>query len=241
MNEKLINILVRTCKRPAYFQFCMDSIFAQFYQNFKIIIGIESGDDETLQYVNHFIDFGSRAMYFHIPKEKIQIVRYDRIEKKINIPISSQTAEYGLWFPYNHYLDIMAKSVDDGWLLFLDDDDCFKNNNALKIISQKIKTVDDLLFWRVKFPDKIIPEQKYWETMNKYDISPFPCHISGIGFSFHKNFVKDIEWGYWKLADYRVAKKLFQVCTNKIYINDILTGLQDNPNNGRIIDKIIKS
>lgn len=232
-----INIVVRTCKRPKYFQYCMDTIFTQQYDNFLVWVGIENGDNETLQYVNHFINYGGSPFYFNDIKSKISIVQYDKIINKKHKPLKS-FIDYGHWFPYNHYLDIISKKVrelSDGIVMFLDDDDCLKDENALQIIADNIKA-NDLLFWRVKFPDgRLIPEDKYWKML-KDGLSPYACQVSGIGFCYNTRFIEDVEWGYWTLGDYRVAKRLFELCDNKIFIDKVLTGMQDVQHLGKIID-----
>lgn len=222
--QPTINILIRTCKRPKYFADCLASINSQTYKNINIIVGCEVGDNQTIAYLlNH-------------TQPNLKIIYYPKQHEVLPLPANASPFEYGRWFPFNHYLDELGKHVKNGFVMYLDDDDTLLENTAIGKIVAEIKT-DELIFWRVKFPDIIIPEFRYWHML-KAGFSPTACHVSGIGFCFHSQYLKDIEWGYWSVGDYRVAAKLFNLCKNKKFIDQTLTGLQDVPHGGEIIDKI---
>jgi glycosyltransferase involved in cell wall biosynthesis len=100
----------------------------------------------------------------------------------------------------------------------LDDDDKLSDEHSLLKLINVIKTNDDFVIWRVKFPNRLVPSDK------NFGGPPVMKDISGIGFSFHiKN--KEI-WEPYKRGDYRVAKKLYDKIPNKIFLNEIITTLQ---------------
>ena len=46
--------------------------------------------------------------------------------------------------------------VNDGYIMFLDDDDILCHDLVLNIINDNLKKDDDLLIWRFMRPDKLI-------------------------------------------------------------------------------------
>ncbi|MCF6171611.1 MAG: hypothetical protein L3J31_02045 [Bacteroidales bacterium] len=124
-------------------------------------------------------------------------------------------------FPVNLFLNDLMNEVKGGFIMALDDDDCLTGSNSIKTIVENISGEDDLLFWRVKFPDgRIIPEDEYFKK------TPVFRHISGIGFLFHSKYIQFAQWDGWRGGDFAVATKLFEVIPNKIHIDKVLTGLQ---------------
>src|ERR1035437_3338427 len=214
-----VNILIRTCKRPNYFKDCIKSIKLQTYPNINVIIGVEEGDNSTIDYVYD---------------ERVRVVHYKKIKDKTEPPSNSD--DYGKWFPFNHYLDILTQKVGNGWILYQDDDDTFTDPQAIERIVSQIRDENDLIYWRLKFPcDVIIPNDESWSKM-LYGSEPILFNIGGGGFLFHCSKAKEISWGYWKRGDYRVTKKLHEICTRKIFLNEVLNGVQDISNSGKIQD-----
>lgn len=226
--NKTINILIRTCKRPNYFKACIKSINDQTYKEIQIYVGIELGDKETEKYVKSS------------KQKNINIVYYERQNEKVEKPKGATESDYGIWFPFNRYLDDLNNAVAQGFIMYLDDDDYLLKPTAIEEIAKAIKSENDLIAWRVQFLEGtkpfLIPENNYWEALEK-NREFLVCHISGIGFCFHSKFAEDVNWGYWKLGDYRVAHKLEELCTHKRLINQALTGVQDIPHGGYLIDK----
>ena len=197
--KPLINILIRTSGRPNYFNDCVKSIYTQTYKNWNIIIGIDDKDSKK---------------YTQIAKGREIYYSYDA--SKIPPPPSSN--EYGIKFKYNLYLNDLQNNVQDGFVLILDDDNELYDKLSLEKIVNNIKSNDDLIFWRVKFPTKLVPMD------SNFGKEPKVLDIDSAGFLFHiKNKQK---WEPYKRGDFRVAKKLYQLPTNKIYINETLTKLQ---------------
>ncbi|MFA6571914.1 MAG: glycosyltransferase family A protein [Bacteroidota bacterium] len=222
MGEK-INILIRTCKRPNYFKNCIGSIVFQNYDNINIVIGIESGDNETLSYVAEVLS--------HVENLTSKIVFYEKQTIEIPAPPDTDKLSYGKWFPYNKYLDILGDSIKDGWVIYIDDDDRLITNESLMKIASNIKSESDLIFWRVNFINRLVPEVEYWKHLITGGV-PICYHIAGGGFCFNSKYLKKINWGYWTLGDYRVVTELFSLCDKKKFINEPLTGIQNTPGLG---------
>ena len=199
LKKPLINILVRTSGRPNYFNDCVKSIYNQTYKNWNLIIGVDN--KSTLTYSQSAL--GRDVIYDY---------------SKLVIPPTPNSDEYGIKFPYNLYLNDLQNEVKDGYVIYLDDDDKLSDEHSLLKLINVIKTNDDFVIWRVKFPNRLVPSDK------NFGGPPVMKDISGIGFSFHiKN--KEI-WEPYKRGDYRVAKKLYDKIPNKIFLNEIITTLQ---------------
>jgi hypothetical protein len=202
--EPLINVLIRTSGRPNYFKECIKSVYSQSCHNYNIIVGCD--DEQSEQYVQ---------------PHKCRIVRYERSSKYF--PKKNEYG-YGRVARYNLYINELHKEVKEGYILYLDDDDILNNKDTLKIISENIKTENDLLFFRVQFPNKIVPSN---ENFGK---APVLCDIDTVGFCFHHKYC--VDWEAYKMGDYRVATKLWETVPNKIFINRILTKINRKVANG---------
>lgn len=202
--KPLVNILVRTSDRPKYFRSCYESIKGQTYKSVRIIVSYDN--ESTYDYLKKY-------------KDILKVRVYPLISD--NYPPPEIERDDYRKFPPELYMNDLMQHVKSGFIVYLDDDDCYVKENSLETIVKNITSEDDLLFWRVKFPEgKIIPEIGYFGN------PPVFCHVSTIGFCFHSKYIPFAQWDGWRGSDYLVASKLYKVIPNKIYINDILTGLQ---------------
>ena len=204
-NKPLINLLVRTSHRPNYFQNCVDSIYRQTYKNWNLIIGVDDKASEK-----------------YAQPAKGRIIEYNY--SNLVVPTPPKSEEYGVPFIYNLYFNDLHKEVTQGYVLYLDDDDKLFNNDSLEKIVNNIKTDDDLIFWRVKFPNRLVPSDI------NFGKPPVLRDVDTIGFIFNHKYM--FNWEPYKRGDYRIAKKLFETVPNKIYINEILTSIQRETEDG---------
>ena len=193
-----VNILTRTCKRPNYFDDCMKSIYNQTYKNINIIVSID--DKESDKYT---VPHSCTSVYVN------------KVERKD-------------WhhFPYNNYLNEMYKHCYPGYIIHLDDDDQFTDNEA---IEKAVNTGGDMIIWKVQYsPDRVIPTKKWLEKPDYADV----C-------SNNYMFSTDLlpVWKPKKGADYDAFCHIFDNAKNIHWWNEILTGLQDHPNYGQPKDK----
>lgn len=197
----LFNILIRTSGRPNYFHDCIKSIYDQSYPYYNIIVGIDS--EETFSYVkNH----------------KCSVIRL----KKIIFPALQKPEgdEYGIWFPYNIYFNKLLEYANQGFVIYLDDDDSFSDHLSLKKLADQIMAnVFDLIFWRVKFPSRLVPGDDNW--MKRV---PVCRDMSTIGYAHNVNLRPT--WEPWKRGDYRIAKYLYTEAGNMLWLDEVLTKIQ---------------
>ena len=202
--DPICNILVRTSNRPHAFNKCMESIYAQDYENINVFVSFETIED--FKYI-----VPEKCYAHNVTPEKTQ-----------NNP--PQTKEYGIKFHSNLYLNELTKLVKSGFVMYLDDDDKLTNKNTVSKVAKQIKT-KDLVFWRVKIGNNIIPDNRSFESRTIE-----AGNISGIGFAFNSKFKDLAIWTPYKRGDYRVAKALKAKINKVAYVDEILTEIQNGKN-----------
>jgi glycosyltransferase involved in cell wall biosynthesis len=195
----MINILIRTSKRPKCFNRCIESIKSQTYKDWNTIVGNDNND-------NYCSEFNP--------------VRYPRT------PIKSERIGTARHFPYNAYLNKLFDKVTKGWVLILDDDDQFVNENSLATIAQQTFNEDNFIHWLVDLNFKVVPQKPG---------KPQLKDTSMIGFCFHSKYLPLLHVAPYKQADFRIAHLLYEIC-QPIWVEQILTKIQGNEGMGRRID-----
>lgn len=207
-NKPLFNIIIRTSKRPNYFHDCIKSILDQTYKNINIIVGYD--DDESQKYIKNF------------PCLRIPLSKWDG--KKPAKPNNDDF--YGDWFPFNVYFNELSKYAQLGYILYLDDDDRLYGKKVLEQLANLIeKNEPELIYWRVKFPSRIVPSDENWAKK-----IPVCRDVSTIGF-LHSVKLKPV-WEPWKRGDFRVASYLFKNSKKTVWLNAIMTTLQRKVQDG---------
>ncbi len=201
-NKPLINILTRSHQRPNNFQVCHDSIKNQTYKNVNHIVSYD--DEDTNKYL---------IPYKILP---VNCVPKKGILKKETTPES----EYGRPFPFNLYINKLKDHVSSGWIMGLDDDDKFYSDDGLEKIVSHITSENDLILWRVKIGETIVPSDVNFGKIVVRD-------ISGIGFLVHSKWYKDYQIEPYRRADFRLIKYLSKKL-NTIWINEVFTQTQGN-------------
>lgn len=201
-SKPCLNILIRT-NRPNYLRNCVKSIEKQTYDNINIVFICDSkiGIESTRAYNGRMVE----------------------VQKIIKENKRPEGEDYGISFSYNCYLDEVQKLVN-GYIMFLDDDDKFINEDAAQTIIENAQK-NKLLAWKVDFNgQEIIPSDSFGKEIKLFD-------ITGIGFCYHSSQIKYTDWSEWKRADYRTAKKLSDKL-GVIWLDEILTGIQDKQGMG---------
>lgn len=212
MKNPLINILVRTSNRPNYFNNCYQSIREQSYQNIRLIVSFD--DEPTRKYLETYeIDSIVKCQ---------QTTNWSEISSEVFLPGYVEKP-----FPPNEYFNPMMKQVEPGYIIYLDDDDKFNSSDSILRIVEKIENNRQMLFWRVQFPGYVVPDNDHFGN------PPVCCQQTSCGFAFPTDYVKYAGWDGYMYADFRTAMCLYLHIPQKVYINDILTALQNTPGDGQ--------
>ena len=201
METPLINILTRTSNRPNGFSVTHRSIKNQTYKNIKHIVSYDNEND--LSYLNGYNDI-----------EMVKINKLELINKDNSI--SPNTGKYS---PHNLYFNEMIKYVNDGWVIYLDDDDKFIDETVINKIVNAINDSDDdtLIVWQFKLGNNLI----FPKEISK-DIPPVIGGIGGCAIAFNYKYKNDTVWDSWKCSDYRVINKLYYKIPNIRFIKEVL-------------------
>jgi hypothetical protein len=181
--EPLINILTRTSGRPNRFKLNVESVRSQTYKNIRHIICTD--DKESISYI-----------------EEMGITDYTLIDKEVISNLETEPVRRSRKMIHNLYLNILNEKVTDGWIVYLDDDDCFFEKTSVQKIVDQINTVDDdtLVVWRMRYSSgRTLPFQ--WGDMRS-------GKIGGSCIGFHSKYSKDAIWDSWSASDFRVIEKL---------------------------------
>lgn len=199
MHKPLINILTRTSNRPNFFNRNVNSVNSQTYKNIRHIVSYDNDDD--LEYINKH----NNLTLVKIDKDKL--IRED----------NSPNPNTGKYSPHNLYFNEMLKVVEEGWVIFLDDDDLFYDENSLEIIVNNILNDDTMVIWQMNFINGLIlPPTDELKGKPKLGKIGSPC------FSFNIKQLGDIKWDGWKCGDFRFIEKIYNKTDKKITIPKIL-------------------
>jgi GT2 family glycosyltransferase len=194
-----INVLTRTSNRPTGFKRCYDSIKKQTHLNINHIVSYDNDND--LSYLSKY--------------EDITLVKIDR-DEAIKNDKSPQNIESKLFWksPHNLYCNYLLDEVDNGWVMFLDDDDEFKDPNALTKITSRIKDQDTMFFWQMEFLNGIrLPDAGSFanKTPKLFKIGS-PC------FLFHSKWKNRVRWDSFKCSDFRFVDQMNRVINKAEWI-----------------------
>ena len=189
MDKPVINILTRTSNRPTGFDVNVKSISGQTYDNINHIVAYDN--DADLEYINKY--------------DGLKFVKIDR-EKLIeeDTSVDPRTGKYS---PHNLYFNEMIKHVEEGWVIYLDDDDRFMHNRVIEQIVKEINKCDEdtLLVWRFKLGHSLILPTEFDD-----DNPPRIGRIGGSCMGFHTKYNHLAEWDAWKCSDFRVIDRLYK-------------------------------
>lgn len=210
--EPLINILTRTSNRPKGFKMCRESIENQTYKNIRHIVSYD--DDKDLSYLEGF--------------SGMDIIKVYPIQEK---PTDAGERSNFKFAPYNLYCNTLMEEVEEGWIIFLDDDDRLINDHAIEEIVNELNQVskNTLLIWKMRYPDgKLLPPEDH---MDRGIIKM--GHIGAPCFTFHSKHKGKAFWDCWKTGDFFFLRQLFQQMKHKKWIKKPYIQLNNSGNFGQ--------
>jgi len=140
------NIVIRTHNRPEMFDICYESILDQTYKNYKIYIIYQDIDSDS-----YILSYAS---------EKTFMLKGNKINNETNY--------------YDDYCNQILPYINEGWIIYLDDDNRFVNSDVLSFLdneigsnpSSKIITTGFARTDNVIFPDISKPTLGQLDTAN---------------------------------------------------------------------------
>ncbi|WP_417214481.1 hypothetical protein [Bizionia sp.] len=206
-NNILINVLTRTSGRPFGFRKCYTSIKEQTYKNIK-----------------HIVSYDDKADLCYLKDLNIDLIDVTTI-KETEL-LKKNKVQNNLTASYNLYCNSLLDFVEEGWILFLDDDDNLYHNKVIEEIIVKIQSdfdEDTLFIWQMRYPDgKLLPtnNQIIGKTIKKYNIGS-PC------FLFHSKHKKNIYWDDLKGSDFRFLQQICEKVTKTVFIQKVMVQINN--------------
>ncbi|MCY2687848.1 glycosyltransferase family 2 protein [Salinimicrobium sp. TH3] len=208
--KPVINILTRTSGRPRGFAKCRESI-----------------ENQTYKKVRHLVSYDSVADLDYLVRDDIEKIKVTNQTVAAEL-IQSLDLEYK---PYNLYCNELLAKVEEGWVLFLDDDDMLTNNQVLEDIFKAIRKGDEdtIFFWFTRFPNgALFPSTENFKKRTiKLQQMDTAC------FMFHSKYKGSATWDCWKAADFRFVKELSEIIPNQKWIPKALTQKNNFGDQGR--------
>lgn len=200
MSNILINILTRTSGRPKGFKVALDSVRSQTYKN-----------------INHIVATDDTESEYYLQSEKVNYLFFNRDDFLKKIPPNPPSIGKRK-LPHNLYFNEMVKHVQEGWIIYLDDDDKLSSNTIIEELVEQIKPTDDLLLWKVKFPSHLIKGS----ILPPKEGPPKPGQIDGHCHGVNARCKDKIKWPGWSYGDFHVINKLYHEIENKRWLDLIL-------------------
>lgn len=198
MSNILINILTRTSGRPKGFKTALNSVRSQTYKNINHIVATDDIESES-----------------YLRSEKVDYLFFNRNDflKKITPQYKSNRK-----MPHNLYFNEMIKHVQEGWIIYLDDDDRLSSNTIIEELVDQIEPTDDLLLWKTKFPRHLVKGSILPPKFGPPKIGKIDGHCHGV----NARCKDKIEWPGWSKGDFHVINKLYNEIENKRWLDLIL-------------------
>jgi len=146
--------------------------------------------------------------------------------------------EYATHAPYNWYLKIAEKSLQPGWVMYVDDDDQLNGEGTLQSVVDELKQHDEdtLHIFRFKYPNgEVVPD----DLRVKAYRAGFPFvhrQVSGVCLCFPTKYADYTYWDEWSSADYRTATSLREVIPNLNISKTVTVKLTIGTNGGSMVD-----
>ncbi|WP_418263878.1 hypothetical protein [Flavobacterium faecale] len=195
--EILVNILTRTSNRPIGFYNCRQSIEKQTYKKIK-----------------HYVSYDNEEDIVYLDCTGVVKIKVEQYKGEVLV-----NPEGYLHAPYNLYCNELLNNVEDGWIMFLDDDDHLLHNKVIaEIVSEIKKTNEETLFiWQMRYPNgNVLPKHTHFIS-RKIEIG----NIDTTCFIFHSKYKNHIKWDQWKASDYRVINALYNIIPNKKWLERV--------------------
>lgn len=212
----LINVITRTSNRPNAFDRNYNSVKSQTYKNINHIVIYDNPQDYE-NYVSKYSD--------------ITVFAVDREELIKNY--KGPTFTNRLFWPsyHNLYFNPVLKTIDEGWIIFLDDDDLFFDENSVQKIINNLQNEDTLYIWKMLSGGHTVIPRQITFNMKKLELG----NIGSNCFTFHSKWAKQYEWDGFKCGDFRFVQSLSKTIPNQEWIDQILV-LVPSAGFGRRVD-----
>lgn len=158
--EEKIHIILRTHLREENFMQLMNEVMRQNYSNFTIHIVYDHED--SLKYIEK---------YSKLSEDNEEFMKNKTIIHKMH------RNSNGSCF-FDLYCEKIKNSIEDGWIMMLDDDNCFIHDNALAVINNYLTNNKTIVLWNFLRLDQCVRSNPFKLTYGEVDNCSFIFHNS---------------------------------------------------------------
>ena len=202
----------RVCNKKEYFNTLKNNLCELYQENlhninlpivkmtkFNILIRTSNRGSYFERCIKSIFDQVYKHYTIIVCYDDIRSIKYINQYPEINsFYIDTDRSDYH----YNLHPNKLLKKVNNGFVIFLDDDDMFTNKYALLSINNQIESDNQIIIWKYFRTDKIIfPEKTENIPLGK---------VCSCSFTFNISLSKDIEWEKRPYADYHFFSKLIK-------------------------------
>ncbi len=238
----LINIITRASRKDAVVD-CIQSVNGQTYKNFHHIITYETEEfkQHLTKYVNPYKTTLCKVQWVK-PIDELRLkFWYKECMDIDNIPFELTNEPHNDWFahpegsevifkhfPPNLYLLKAERYVEDGWVIYLDDECTLYNDKSLEtLVDHIVKYDEDYLHWifannKAGFKTDGDISDTIYKEYDKNAIVPivglmrfiehggFPPlgTLGASNYCFHSKHLQHTRWSCWRGDDWRTAVSL---------------------------------
>ena len=217
-SKPLINIITRTSNREEYFKRCKASIDNQTYDNINHIVGTDNSDSYA--------------------PNAIQLSKKQRTGQQKQMYIDGLLLPNTFYHaPYNLYLNELNDYVEEGYTMYLDDDDYLVSKDAIERIVEQVVIHDiDILFFQNIIGTKTLPTLPTLESIVEYNQAPKIGAIGGSCMLMNREALEYAIWDEWSCSDNRVIRKLLNNNGFSLgYLDKVIAATQSGAHNGNPI------
>lgn len=255
----LINIVTRMSRLEG-FRRCRESIDKQTYGIINHIVTVENDKNEGIvreltdekntsicrvtpvKYVPNLWKSFWYNQYTQVKElDKWKYKLWDGLEKTSKIAMYNGCRFKVNHFPYNLYCLKAEKFVNDGWVIYLDDDDYFHDEKSLELIVNNILEHDvDTIHWMRTINDAGVPggypeapyPPDYVMQHLKENVPPALNLVCSSNFCFHSKYLPYTAWETWRGDDYRTASSLAAKISKNNAIYEVVIDKRKKQRNG---------
>lgn len=134
--QKRFSIIVPVYNVAPYLTICINSVLAQTFRNYEIILVDDGSSDDSGRFCDEFANTDERISVIHQENKGLSVAR--------NTGVGEAVGEY---------------------IIFLDSDDYWKDKDVLKILAERLKlTGADVLSFNYEKTDGVISQSPYFQS-----------------------------------------------------------------------------
>lgn len=168
MNKTMLSIIVPIYNTEKYLKECIDSILAQSFRKFELIMVDDGSTDSSGRIADEYATIDSRIVVIHKKNEGLVRARITGLERATGEYVGFVDSDD--WIGHNHFTRLMESAISKGTDIVIGDNVVYRAGN----ISAVHQGIEYGYYNSEQIKDKLIPIMMFDKNM-KLGISPSLC------------------------------------------------------------------